>query len=58
MQPGPAVPLFHTRVGSIQDIARHNYIVAPGGQRFLVDTVVEQAASPISLILNWKAPKE
>ena len=58
VQPGTAVPLFGARVGSAQDIARHNYIVAAGGQRFLVDTVVEQAAAPISLILNWKAPGE
>jgi dipeptidyl aminopeptidase/acylaminoacyl peptidase len=58
IQPGPAVPLFHARVGSVHDIARHNYIVAAGGQRFLVDTVFEQTAAPISLILNWKAPGE
>ena len=58
VQPGPAVPLFQARVGSVQDIARHNYIVAAGGQRFLVDTVVEQTAAPISLILNWKGPGE
>jgi Tol biopolymer transport system component len=58
VQPGPAVPLFHARIGSVQDIARHHYIVAAGGQRFLVDTVVEQTAVPISLILNWKTPGE
>lgn len=51
---GTAVPLFHARVGSVQDIARHNYIVAAGGQRFLIDTVVEQTPAPISLIVNWK----
>jgi hypothetical protein len=55
VQPGPAVPLFAARVGSVQDISRHSYIVAEGGQRFLVDTVVEQTAAPVSLILNWKA---
>jgi len=54
VQPGTAVPLFHARLGSVQDIARHNYIVAAGGQRFLIDTVVERTAAPISLILNWK----
>lgn len=52
--PGPAVPLFHARIGSVHDIARHNYIVATGGKHFLVDTVVEQTAAPLSLILNWK----
>jgi hypothetical protein len=34
----------------------HSYFVAPGGQRFLLDAVVEQRASPIALILNWKPP--
>ena len=58
VQPGSAVPLFHARIGSVQDIARHNYIVAAGGQHFLIDTVVEQTAAPISLILNWKTPGE
>ena len=58
VQPGSAVPLFDARVGSVQDIARHNYIVAEGGQRFLVDRVVERSAAPISLILNWKSPRD
>lgn len=58
VQPGTAVPLFRVRVGSAQDIARHNYIVEAGGQRFLVDSVVEETAAPISLILNWKARSE
>jgi Tol biopolymer transport system component len=53
-QAGTAVQLFHPRVGSVQDIARHTYIVAPGGERFLIDTVVEQTPAPISLIVNWK----
>ena len=58
VQPGAAVRLFHVSVGSVLDLARHNYIVAaeeavlPGRQ------VVEQSAAPISLILNWKAPGE
>jgi dipeptidyl aminopeptidase/acylaminoacyl peptidase len=56
VQPGPAVPLFRARVGTVQDIARHNYIVAASGQRFMIDAVVEQPAAPISLIVNWKAP--
>lgn len=56
VQPGTAVPLFRARVGSAQDIARHNYIVAAGGRRFMIDAVVEQTAGPISLIVNWKAP--
>lgn len=56
VQPGTAVPLFHAEVGEVQSIALHNYIVAPDGQSFLIDRVVEQTAAPISLILNWKGP--
>ena len=58
VQPGPAVPLFRAQVGTVRDIARHNYIVASNGQRFMIDAVVEQPAAPISLIVNWKPPEE
>ena len=31
------------------------YVVAPDGQRFLMNTVVEDAnTSPITVVLNWK----
>ena len=56
LQPGAAVPLFRANVGATQGIALQNYIVAPGGQQFLLDTVVEQTVAPISLILNWNTP--
>jgi hypothetical protein len=36
---------------------RHQYVVAPDGQRLLVATVSEPPTTPISVILNWK-PKE
>jgi Tol biopolymer transport system component len=58
IQPGAAEPLFHANVGDILSIAQHQYIVREKGQRFLIDTVVEQAAAPISLILNWNGPAE
>ena len=55
---GTPVPLFTTRVGGAlqhTDINPH-YVVAPDGQRFLMNTVVEDAStSPITVILNWKA---
>ena len=54
LRPGAAVPLFRARVGAVQGISLHNYIVAPDGQRFLLDTVIEQPSTPISLILNAK----
>jgi len=28
--------------------------VSPDGQRFLIDTIIEEAPSPITVILNWK----
>jgi hypothetical protein len=36
----------------VQGISSHNYIVAPDGQRFLLDTVVEEIPAPISVIVN------
>ena len=54
LRPGAAVPLFRARVGAVQGISLHNYIVAPDGQRFLLDTVIEQPSTPISLILTAK----
>ena len=50
------VPLFAAPVGSLRDIALHHYIVSSDGQRFLLDTLVEETPSPIVLILNWKPP--
>lgn len=54
LEAGAAVLLFHARVGAVQDISLPDYIVSPDGQRFLLDTVVEEAAAPIVVILNWK----
>lgn len=56
VEAGAPVPLFFTRVGEVQNISLYSYIVSPDGQRFLVDTVVEEATSPITLILNWNPP--
>jgi serine/threonine protein kinase len=49
------VPLFATRVGgAVQGINRQQYMVSADGQRFLMNTLVEQAStSPIMVILNW-----
>jgi hypothetical protein len=56
LRAGAPVALFQTRLGAIQGVALHSYVVAPDGQRVLLDAVVEQAAAPIAFILNWKAP--
>jgi len=47
------VPLFGTRVGGAVQPTAQQYIVSADGQRFLMNTVMEQAASPITIVLNW-----
>jgi Tol biopolymer transport system component len=54
---GTPVSLFVPAVSSLRDIARHHYIVSDQGQRFLFDTLVEEAASPVVVLLNWTPPK-
>jgi len=57
VEPGSPIPLFITRVGgALQTIYRQQYMVSPDGQRFLMNTVTEEATSPITVILNWKRP--
>jgi Tol biopolymer transport system component len=58
LQPGRAVPLFQARAGPVQGVALHSYTVASDGQRFLVETVIEETPAPISVIVNWNAPGE
>jgi Tol biopolymer transport system component len=52
--PGAPVVLFPTRiVGGGEDAQTgRQYDVAPGG-RFLINTVLESAATPITLVMNW-----
>jgi eukaryotic-like serine/threonine-protein kinase len=53
---GTPVPLFVTHIGgAVQSPLKHQYVVSPDGQRFLMSTVPEEAAAPITVILNWKA---
>jgi eukaryotic-like serine/threonine-protein kinase len=52
---GAPAPLFATHVGgAVQIIYRPQYMVSPDGQRFLMSTVSEEAASPITIMLNWR----
>jgi eukaryotic-like serine/threonine-protein kinase len=54
VEPGAPVPLFATRAGgSAISVNKQAYVVSPDGQRFLM-SVVEETASPIAIILNWK----
>ena len=56
-----AVPLLSTQVGgAVQIPSRQQYSISPDDQRFLMNTVTEEAvSSPIAVILNWTAaPKK
>jgi hypothetical protein len=47
------VPLFVTRVSSTPPGgSRQEYVLSPDGKRFLMNTLVEQANAPITLILR------
>jgi hypothetical protein len=55
VEAGVPVPLFATHVGGSVQLFRQQYVVSSDGQRFLMNTVSEEAsASPITVILNWK----
>jgi serine/threonine protein kinase/Tol biopolymer transport system component len=55
IEAGPSVPLFATRVGPVLPYPNNwQYDVSPDGQRFLMNTIIEEAPSPITLILNWR----
>jgi eukaryotic-like serine/threonine-protein kinase len=51
VEPAAPVPLFQSRVGT--GGSNPDYVVAPDGQRFLMNTFVEQTATPLTLILSW-----
>jgi len=57
MEIGAPVPLFPTRViGGAVNVLRQQYVVSPDGQKFLINTVPEDArASRITVILNLKS---
>jgi hypothetical protein len=60
IESGAPVPLFTTRVGGALPVTwRPQYTVSPDGQRFLMNTVAEEAPEPITVILNWNPrPRE
>jgi hypothetical protein len=60
LQPGSqlaaGVPekLFNLPIPDFAPSFQNNYVVAANGQRFLVNTLIRDAAtSPISVVLNW-----
>jgi Tol biopolymer transport system component len=55
VEAGAPVPLFATRVGgAVQFANRPQYVVSRDGQRFLMNTIVEEPSTPITLLVNWK----
>jgi Tol biopolymer transport system component len=53
IEPASPIPLFLTHISSTRTGgSRQEYIVSSDGQRFLMNTFVEQAGSPITLLLN------
>jgi hypothetical protein len=51
--------LFPARLaGTVEGSERQQYVVAPDGSQFLVNTVSAEATSPITLILNWRKGSE
>jgi hypothetical protein len=53
VSPGLARPLFQTNLQTADYLV--GYVAAANGQRFLVNTPVEESASsPITVIVNWK----
>jgi len=55
--PGAPVALFQTHIyrGGADNGQGPQYDVARDG-RFLINTVLDDAAAPITLLLNWKPP--
>ena len=54
VETGTPTALFQTRIVTGSTFA-HEYGVSRDG-RFLVNTVLDNAASPITLLPNWKPP--
>jgi serine/threonine protein kinase/Tol biopolymer transport system component len=51
-------PLFMTNVGGAVTVRRQQYVVSSDGQRFLMNTIKDQAtSSPITVVQNWRAAR-
>jgi Tol biopolymer transport system component len=60
IQPGTPLALFQTRIfggGSVATFVGPQYDVSSDG-RFLINTVLEEASSPITLLQNWNPEAE
>jgi Tol biopolymer transport system component len=55
LEAGRPARLFQARIGApVQANSRQQYMVSPDGQRFLMNTLAEENAAPITVILNWQ----
>jgi hypothetical protein len=55
VEPSSPVPLFPTGIGRpLQGNLRQQYSVSPDGKRFLMNTLAEEATSPITFVLNLR----
>ncbi len=59
LAPGASTVLFPTRIyrGGVDNIQGRQYDIAPDG-RFLINTVLDSAEAPITLIQNWNPEAE
>jgi len=54
IEAGSPIPLFATRVGrALSYPYNQQYDFSPDGQRFLINTIIDEVPSPIRVILNW-----
>ena len=58
LRAGTPTLLFRARVGPVQGVALHHYIPSANGDRFLLDTLLEQPVPPLTILLNWRAVGE
>jgi serine/threonine protein kinase len=57
LEPGAPVRLFQTRiVGGGGDTGQGRYYDVARNGRFLINTVLDGAAAPITLVMNWRPP--
>ena len=56
LEPSAPVALFPTRVygGGVDNAQGRQYDVAPDG-RFLINTELDSATAPITLLMNWNS---
>ena len=59
LEPGTPVALFQTRIygGGTENGQGRQYDISRDG-RFLINAIVDDVTSPITLLQNWRPPKQ